>query len=402
MTTEDKLENEQATHLKTQFVGLDGEAGETRCLLCDVKFILPTCEKQFLSHLFETHRLVIGDVWKIASLRSYVHYWGVKFREAPITTYCTTLLMDCTPDGKSSKNEVYYLLSDCISEDKTLRDELHRTRLDLVLSKQAFERTDTAFKRGCIFCRMEISGLRSDYLKHLSQKHNVQLGKPENLVFVDELFDRIHNSIESLTCIYCERIFKDRNVLKEHMRKKLHKRVNPSNKSYDKYYITNYLEQGSDWRQKQADETNDGSDNEEEDSSWGDWDGDNVSITCLICPNSDEDFTKILEHMRNDHNFDFSMFTKDMNFYEKVKVVNYVRRQIYEKKCIYCEEETENLTAHMREREHEKLPSSGVWNRPEFYFPMYETDSFLYNLDSTSDSEEEISGNLTKQIKEVL
>lgn len=37
--------------------------------------------------------------------------------------------MDCTPDGKPSKNEVYYLLSNCISEDKTLRDELHRAKL---------------------------------------------------------------------------------------------------------------------------------------------------------------------------------------------------------------------------------------------------------------------------------
>ena len=44
----------------------------------------------------------------------------------------------------------------------------------------------------------------------------------------------------SLICIFCEKKFKDRNVLKEHMRKKLHKRINPNNKEYDKYYIQNY------------------------------------------------------------------------------------------------------------------------------------------------------------------
>lgn len=66
-------------------------------------------------------------------------------------------------------------------------------------------------------------------------------------------------------------------------------------------------------------ETNDESDNEEEDSSWGDWDDDNVSVTCLICPQTDQDITKILEHMKNYHNFDFSMITEELNFYEKVE-----------------------------------------------------------------------------------
>ncbi len=31
-------------------------------------------------------------------------------------------------------------------------------------------------------------------------------------------------------------------VLKEHMRKKFHKSINPHNKAYDKFYINNYLE----------------------------------------------------------------------------------------------------------------------------------------------------------------
>lgn len=60
---------------------------------------------------------------------SYVYYWRVKFREEPLTTFCTSFLSDCTPDGKPSKNEPYFLLSDCISEDKTLREELQREKL---------------------------------------------------------------------------------------------------------------------------------------------------------------------------------------------------------------------------------------------------------------------------------
>lgn len=122
----------------------------------------------------------------------------------------------------------------------------------MALAQQSQERVDESFKRGCMFCRREFSGFRIEYLNHLSEKHNIQLGKPENLVFVDKLLDKIQNNIESLKCIYCERLFKDRNVLKEHMRKKFHKRINPSNKQYDQFYIKNYVEPDNKWRRKQV------------------------------------------------------------------------------------------------------------------------------------------------------
>jgi hypothetical protein len=56
----------------------------------------------------------------------------------------------------------------------------------------------------------------------------------------------------SLICIYCEKTFKNRMVLKEHMRKKFHKCINPNNQVYDKFYINNYLEPGTTWKQKQV------------------------------------------------------------------------------------------------------------------------------------------------------
>ena len=45
----------------------------------------------------------------------------------------------------------------------------------------------------------------------------------------------------SLQCLFCEKLFKDRTVLKDHMRKKQHKKINPKNKEYDRFYIINYL-----------------------------------------------------------------------------------------------------------------------------------------------------------------
>lgn len=62
-------------------------------------------------------------------LISYIRYWSNRFKEHPITDFCTTILMDCTPDGKPSKDESYFLLSDCISEDKALRDEVYKVKL---------------------------------------------------------------------------------------------------------------------------------------------------------------------------------------------------------------------------------------------------------------------------------
>lgn len=43
------------------------------------------------------------------------------------------MLLDKKPDGTYSKDEKYYLLSDVISEDKTLRFELQQNRLVSIL-----------------------------------------------------------------------------------------------------------------------------------------------------------------------------------------------------------------------------------------------------------------------------
>ncbi|KOC69728.1 Zinc finger protein 277, partial [Habropoda laboriosa] len=375
---------------KSQFVGIDNKPYAAKCLLCDVKFTLPENEKDLLTHLFKEHRLIIGDTWKIASLKSYIHYWGVKFREEPLTKFCTTMLMDCTPDGKPSKNETYFLLSDCISEDKVLREEIHCARLNWVLSEQARERTDTKFKRGCIFCRMEFSGLRITYIKHLAQKHNLYLGKPDNLVFIDDFLDKIQTTIENLICIYCEKVFKDRTVLKEHMRKKLHKRINPNNVEYDKFYINNYLVfyylkinlPENDVVENQS------SENEDEDT-WSDWNDEDIGISCLFCSYNDKHFHLILTHMITDHDFDFKIASQGLTFYQKVKVVNYVRRQIHLQQCVFCEIKADNVLEHMKNENHFKIPTQKIWDQPEFYFPMCENDSFLYNLDTSSTSDEE-------------
>lgn len=95
--------------------------------------------------------------------------------------------------------------------------------------------------------KTKFSGTRQGLLRHLSHQHNLQLGNPQNLVFIEKLVNKIEEKLSDLQCIYCEKIFSTRNILKEHMRKKLHKRINPENKLYDEYFIINYLEEDKDW-----------------------------------------------------------------------------------------------------------------------------------------------------------
>ena len=58
----------------------------------------------------------------------------------------------------------------------------------------------------------------------------------------------------SLRCLYCERTFRDHVALKDHMRKKQHKKINPQNKIYDRFYVINYLELGKSWEQVQSED----------------------------------------------------------------------------------------------------------------------------------------------------
>ena len=78
------------------------------------------------------------------------------------------------------------------------------------------------------------------------------------VVFVKEYLDTLQKKLDrlefdswetlrpflclcSLLCLYCERTFRDQATLRDHMRKKQHRKVNPQNKAYDKFYLINYL-----------------------------------------------------------------------------------------------------------------------------------------------------------------
>lgn len=318
--------------------------------------------------------------------------------------YCTTMLLNQLPDGSLCENVEYLLLSDDLPIDFELRTKLHRKRLEAVLTQHQFERTDQTYSRNCLFCRDILTATnRAAFLDHLYNKHFLNLGRPTNLVYINELIDDVQNKLNQLICLFCSKVFKDRPTLKEHMRKKGHKRINPDNKEYDKYYLINYkrelkngIKESSAGRhnayvqamvseQSRVFQTPDNSD-----SDWSDWEGDNEPISCLFCSHTELKFALLKAHIQRKHSLNLDAKLADLTFYQKVKVVNYIRRQMYTMKCVTCCEQFETsdiLEAHLVQANHYGIGDKSQWDQPEFFFPTYEDDPVLCHLDDTASND---------------
>lgn len=369
------------------------------CLFCPDKFKLPDERTYFSTHLFVYHQFEIADIEMIASVSMYCDYWRSRFQAEPPDKICSRMLSDARDDGSRVS---FLLLGDFIPEDKNLREDLHNKRLTWVLTQQGKEREDKNFSRKCLLCRLQFQGCRADYLYHLSLLHNMQLGRPENLVFIDDLLNCIETRLESLHCLFCNKVFKNHTVLKEHMRKKQHKKINPKDTEFDKFYIINYLEMGKNWHQVQNEPDDDelsdaeNSDRCVSDGNWSDWEEDEDKVenpvVCLFCETSSS-FDEILSHMNGCHGFDFARICVEMDFYQQVKLVNYVRRQVYIGHCPCCDEILRNrgeLLEHMSVKSHFIKPQMQLWDQPEYFFPTYENDSFLCHLNDHQDDTAEL------------
>lgn len=361
------------------------------CILCENTFVLPTQNKQLLEHLYSCHRFLISDLHHIVDFKSYIRYWKGRFASLPVTDVCQVIEQPFSSDSS-------YVLGAFVEEDKVLREKLQRKRLEAVLACQDRERQDKAFSKACFLCKTHLIGTRANYINHLTTTHNLKIGHPDNLVFTDELINKLQKTLERLQCLYCEKYFKNREVLKEHMRKKQHKSINPDNKSYDRFYVVNYLELGRDWRDIQAekdssDSCSDSDSDEEEAKGETEMMASGMpfdatgTVTCLFCNQISASFEEALEHMDSAHEFDYSHIVEEnhLSFYEQVKLVNYIRHQMYALICMKCHKNFQdrgNLLTHMTIERHFMIPRKEVWNQPEYYFPTYENDNFLCNLDA--------------------
>lgn len=421
---------------------------DVQCLLCDKQYTFYTQKDDYLAHLFLEHRLVIADEEQVAIFHEYLHYWRDKLEGDPkkLPEYCTTMHLDHLPDGTPSPQEKYYLLADILPQDNELRYKLYTKRLEMALAQHQYERIDTTFERVCLYCRDIIKTTRTDYLEHLFSKHFLQLGKSENLVYIDDLIDTVQNKMLHLICLFCEKEFKDRPTLKEHMRKKGHKRINPDNKSYDRFFLINYKnEKQSSYGQRSKYKPNTrmksgkshhyqqqqlpqqqgqhGSHDKKQqstkiasptqaepkskhtsesnvfnpdhsDTEWSDWEGEQQVLTCLYCAftTTYTEFGRLKMHMKDEHGVDFDRATQSLSFYDRVKIVNFVRRQMHLLKCLTCGSQFKvigELQKHLQDQQHYGIGERKQWDLAEYYFPTYEDDAFLCSLDDTYDTDDD-------------
>ncbi|KAL0968584.1 hypothetical protein UPYG_G00268860 [Umbra pygmaea] len=362
------------------------------CVLCSHSILLSQ-KDLLLKHLLLEHKLVIADVKLIADFPRYMQYWKKRILEQPITDFCSVIKTNS--QGPVEKQEHYFLLCDVLPEDRVLREQLQQNRLEEILEQQQRERDDNSFQRVCMFCSEEFRGNRSSLLNHMAREHSFSVGLPDNIVYCTEFLDHLQGKLDNLQCLYCEKTFRDKTTLKDHMRKKQHRRINANNHEYDRFYIINYLELGKTWEEVQSEDDREMVDDEDDD--WSDWKAHPVCAVCLFCEQQSENMDKMHQHMEEAHGFDLHKLKTDldMRFYQQVKLVNYIRREIHQCRCYGCQEKfgsKAEVIRHVMDAGHVmQLPETSTWDQPQYYFPTYENDALLCAL-SDSDSESDRPG----------
>lgn len=130
------------------------------------------------------------------------------------------------------------------------------------------------------------------------------------------------------------------------------------------------------------------------DNEFIDWLENEEYIYCLFCKVKETSLEVMCDHMQSVHNFNMRREIENMDFYKRIKSINYIRKQIYHRKCSYCDElfkDVYDLRTHMNNEKHYKIPDEKIFNQPEYYFPTFENDALLYLIDDndTCDGKEE-------------
>uniref|UniRef100_A0A1I7RRN3 C2H2-type domain-containing protein n=1 Tax=Bursaphelenchus xylophilus TaxID=6326 RepID=A0A1I7RRN3_BURXY len=376
--------------------------GPTMCLSCLQFFDLPDFIEKFSDHLLTEHKILIEEMELIVDPKRYVEHWRQRFAKQSIADIFPKIEPK-EGDPHFGKVDYYFQMSERIPEDYSLRQRLAMRRLEEALSCQQRERDDTTLTLPCIFCRYVARGNRSKIIHHLYMIHHLNLGSPDNLVFVNEYIEHLREKMQRNECIFCEKTFPDRNVLMEHMRKRNHREVNPSNNYYDKFYIINYLELGKRWLEVLAEDFEDtmptfvDSDDEEEEESWHEWQEDNTDedqlrVVCLFCTNNQADIPSIAEHMKDKHDFDVVKYIEEnkLDFYERAKLLNFLRKK-------YHNPQNRPISADNSDKA--EIPEKTEWDTEENLVPFFGNDHLVWMLESYLESKNS-NGELKMEVPE--
>ncbi|XP_010464990.1 PREDICTED: probable protein arginine N-methyltransferase 3 [Camelina sativa] len=142
--------------------------------------------------------------------------------------------------------------------------------------------------------------------------------------------------------------------------------------------------------------SDDEEDNFSEDGDWGDWkaddngvgvgggdeedDGSESDFLCLFCDSHYTSCDSLFEHCRLSHGFDFRSVRKELklDFYSSFKLINYIRSQVAEYKCLSWRIEAGDF-------KDVKFP----WDEEKYLKPFLQDDSLLYSFADDEEDEEE-------------
>ena len=271
-------------------------------------------------------------------------------------------------------------------EDASLRQRLQQKRLEEILAIQEQERA-SSYRRGqqCLFCLDHLSN-RYLLFEHMFRQHAFNIGQLDNLVMVEDFLTTLSTKIRKNECIYCEKSFPSGAILRKHMKNKGHCKIHPRNHLYDRHYIVNYLQPGVLYEDLPGDrdEKQEGKSASEEE--WATLD-DLITENhlCLFCPLGQPSALLLFEHMAQAHEFSWRESVADLDFYDCIRLINYIRWRTINVQCFYCDRQcadSRDLQDHLTFHEPFVLPDETNWkNKPQFLFPSMEDDSFLCSLE---------------------
>ncbi|KAG9326638.1 hypothetical protein KVV02_006149 [Mortierella alpina] len=363
-----------------------------------------TDSTSLVAHLKETHKICFKNIHHMfILLNRYLTHWAEEIEAKGIEKVAL-----------KEEGDDFFTIDPAVSQaDRTLRDEIQREKLNEILKVQEKERNEDAkLKRKCLFCK-NVCENRTILFKHMFAEHNFNIGLPDNLVNVNEFLDMLEAKLTSLQCLYCEKTFTSPAVLRKHMRKKKHFKISARNRLYDQFYVINYLEPGKNWENFEHDRYD--SDDDRRDDSWADWDDalEEEKTKCLFEEAYFPSAQATRDHMKEAHGFDLDgeRHRLELDFYQTVSLINYIRRQTMLGVCFSClkknpQEDRGKTGEEMEDRDldwmvkHLKEDGCGAqvpgkdadfWKDAQFLLPMLENDPLLM-IFGEEDSQDEQEG----------
>ncbi|TVU02134.1 hypothetical protein EJB05_52401, partial [Eragrostis curvula] len=139
-------------------------------------------------------------------------------------------------------------------------------------------------------------------------------------------------------------------------------------------------------------------DEEEAEEGWDDWCSDDKDVggglLCLFCSSCFNAENLLFEHCATEHCFNFHSIVKELelDFYSCIKLINFVRSMVAEKKCWSCGQafsSNTELCSHLHAVERYLIDGKVPWKDDVYLKPFMEDDSLLHSLSINDDDDED-------------